>query len=352
MYRLTIEPIGETIEVEDGQSVLDACLRAGVFVPHACCHGRCSTCKVDVLEGDVDAGPASSFALMDFEREEGKRLACVATLRSDATIEADIEEDEDALYLPVEDYVGKVVERRMLTPTILGLTLEVEDDGIEFQAGQYVQLQVPGVERPRAFSMASSPSRTTRIELQIKRVPEGEGTTVLHEEVAVGDELPFSGPYGHFFVRHSHKRPVLLLAGGSGLSALRSMLFELAERREVDRVFLFHGARSFEELHCREELEALASDWPGLTYVPTICGEVPSDWTGELGRVDEVLPRHFPDGFAGHTAYVCGPPPMIEACIRTMMQGRLFEEHIYTEKFLTAANADAAGAKSPLFKRI
>ena len=67
---LTIEPLGETVEVADGQTMLDACLRAGIYLPHACGHGLCGSCKTDVLEGDVDHGTASSFALMDFEREE------------------------------------------------------------------------------------------------------------------------------------------------------------------------------------------------------------------------------------------------------------------------------------------
>ncbi len=90
-YELTIEPIGQTIEVEEGQTILDAALRAGIWLPHACCHGLCATCKVQVLDGEIDHGEASSFALMDFERDEGKTLACCARLESDVTIEAEIE---------------------------------------------------------------------------------------------------------------------------------------------------------------------------------------------------------------------------------------------------------------------
>ena len=92
-YELTIQPLGQTIEVEDGQTILDAALRAGIYLPHACCHGLCATCKVQVVDGEVEHGEASAFALMDFEREEQKCLACCATLQSDVTIEADIDED-------------------------------------------------------------------------------------------------------------------------------------------------------------------------------------------------------------------------------------------------------------------
>ena len=89
---LTIEPLGATIEVEEGQTILDAALRQGIYLPHACGTAR-GTCKVQVSEGEVDHGAANPFALMDFERDEGKTLACCATLQCDVTIEADIEED-------------------------------------------------------------------------------------------------------------------------------------------------------------------------------------------------------------------------------------------------------------------
>ena len=75
-YQLTLEPLGATIEVEEGQTILDAALRQGIYIPHACGHGLCGTCKVSVEDGDVDHGAANPFALMDFERDAGKTLAC------------------------------------------------------------------------------------------------------------------------------------------------------------------------------------------------------------------------------------------------------------------------------------
>ena len=75
-YQLTLEPLGATIEVEEGQTILDAALRQGIYIPHACGHGLCGTCKVTIESGDVDHGAANPFALMDFERDDGKTLMC------------------------------------------------------------------------------------------------------------------------------------------------------------------------------------------------------------------------------------------------------------------------------------
>ena len=160
-YELTIEPIGQTIEVEEGQTILDAALRAGIWLPHACCHGLCATCKVQVTDGEVDHGEASSFALMDFERDEGKTLACCARLESDVTIEAEIEEDPDAESIPVRDFPGTVSRIESLTPTIKGIFIEL-DEAIHFQAGQYVNVDIPSLGVSRAFSLANVPSTGPR----------------------------------------------------------------------------------------------------------------------------------------------------------------------------------------------
>ena len=149
-YQLTIEPLGETIDVEEGQSLLDAALRAGIWLPYACNHGVCGTCKVDVLDGSYEHNHASSFALMDIERDEGKCLACCATLESDAVIEAEVEEDDDAPTHAIEDYRATVSRLESLTPTILGIWLEIDGEGVEFEAGQYINLKIPGLEQPRA----------------------------------------------------------------------------------------------------------------------------------------------------------------------------------------------------------
>ena len=187
-YELTIEPLGQTIEVEDGQSILDAALRAGIYLPHACGHGLCGTCKVQVTDGEVEHGEASGFALMDYEREEGKCLACCATPQADVVIEAEIEEEPDARNLLVQDYGGVVSRIENLTPTIKGVWIEL-DAPIDFQAGQYVNLRIPGEPTARAFSIASAPGAGGEIELNIRHVPGGKVTGWVHEQLKAGERV-------------------------------------------------------------------------------------------------------------------------------------------------------------------
>ncbi|MBV8273461.1 MAG: 2Fe-2S iron-sulfur cluster binding domain-containing protein [Cupriavidus sp.] len=351
--QITIEPLGATLDVAEGQTLLDAALRSGVYIPHACGHGLCGTCKVQVTSGEVDHGAANPFALMDFEREEGKTLACCATALTDVCIEADIDEEPDARVIPVRDFAATVTRIETLTPTIKGLRLKL-DQPIDFQAGQYVMVEIPGLGQQRAFSIANAPAEvaeTGEIVLQVRRVPGGAGTGVLHEQVQVGDVLRVSGPYGRFFVRQSAGMPMLFVAGGSGLSSPRSMILDLLAGGCALPITLINGQRSLEELYGHDEFVDLAARHPNFQYVPVLSGEPEdSEWRGARGYAHDAARTLFDGQFAGHKAYLCGPPPMVEATIGTLMQGRLFEEDIYTEKFLSAADADAQ--RSPLFRRV
>lgn len=355
-YQLTFESTGQVLDVEDGQTILDASLRAGIYLPHACCHGLCATCKIDVTDGEVDHGAASNFALMDYEREEGKALACCATLQSDVTIDAEIEDEPDALNLPVQDYRGTVTRLADLTPTVKGVWIKLDaPDHMVFQAGQYINLVVPGEAQGRAFSIASAPTSTGEIELNIRRVPGGVVTGWVHDTLKVGEALRFSGPYGRFFVRQSQHEaqqlPYLFLAGGSGLSSPRSMILDLLAQGCTRAIALVNGARHQGELYHHDEFTALAAQHANFDYVPVLSNE-PEDggWVGARGFVHEAAKAHFANDFRARKAYLCGPPLMIEACIATLMQGRLFERDIYTEKFISAA--DAQQVRSPLFRTI
>lgn len=273
-YELTIEPLGQTIEIEEGQTILDAALRAGIYLPHACGHGLCATCKVQVVDGEVEHGAASSFALMDFEREEQKCLACCATVQSDITIEAEIEEDLDAENLPVRDYPATVSRIENLTPTIKGLWLKLDTpEGMHFQAGQYVNLVLPDGIGSRTFSIANAPQQGSEIELNIRIIPGGSGTTYVHERIKPGDRLTITGPYGRFFVKKSADMPVIFMAGGSGLSSPRSMILDLLGEGFSKPITLIYGQRNLSELYYHDEFLTLSQKYPNFNYVPVLSHE-------------------------------------------------------------------------------
>lgn len=129
------------------------------------------------------------------------------------------------------------------------------------------------------------------------------------------------------------------------------MILDLLARNETLPITLVYGARNLDELYYHEDFVALAQNHHNLRYVPALSDEpADSGWSGFRGYVHDAAKDAFANDFRGHKAYLCGPPVMIEACLATLMQGRLFERDIYTEKFFSAA--DAQQVRSPLFKRI
>jgi phenol hydroxylase P5 protein len=319
-----------------------------VWLPHACTHGTCGTCKAEVVDGEVDHGEASAFALMDFERDEGKALLCTARPRGDVTVEADVEAEDGVVFHPVEDFVGTVERLEPIARDTRRLVLRL-DRPIAFNPGQYVRLEVPGTTETRSYSMANPPREPDLLELQIKRAAGGVATDGwIFSTLAEGDEIRLSGPYGRFFLRDRGK-PAILLGGGTGLAPLMSMIRHVLENDLDQQLVLFHGGRARADLYDVERLQAWATAHPDrFAYRPCVSE---GDWEeAAAGHVPDVLLAEMPS-CAGHVAYVCGPPVMVDAALKALMKGRLFPRDIYREDFFNAADKAGGGIRSPLLKR-
>jgi phenol/toluene 2-monooxygenase (NADH) P5/A5 len=346
-YTVTVEPLEREVECREDQAILDACLRAGVWLPHACTHGTCGTCKVELLDGEVEHNDASDFALMEFERNEGKTLACVATPNSDVTIEADIEVEEGVVHYPVEDFTATLVSMEDIARETRRLVIEL-DHNVTFNPGQYVTIEVPGGDTTRTYSMANPPSEPGRIELQIRRTPGGLATDGwIFKNLAEGESLRLSGPYGRFFLREARSEPAILIGGGTGLAPLKSIVRHVLEGGLSHRLHLYQGARTRADLYDVDFFRGLESKHPDqFTYRPCLSDE---EWDGPQGLVTDVVAADFPT-CRGHTAYLCGPPPMVEAALKTLMKKRLFPKDIYREDFFDASDKATGGVRSPLLK--
>ena len=349
-YRVTVEPLGREIDCRADQTILDACLRNGVWLPHSCTHGTCATCKVEVLDGDVDHGESSSFALMDFERDEGKTLVCCARPQSDVVIEADVDVDDSIEVFPVSDFTGTVVVIEDIALDTKRVVVELDRD-LSFNAGQYMKLVVPGAGADRTYSMANPPTEARRLEFQIRRVPGGKATDGwVFAGLAVGDQIQLSGPYGRFVLRVGGDAPAVLIAGGTGLAPIASMIRHALVNGAYDgHLTLYQGARTREWLYDVEAFRELEAAYPEqFTYRPCLSEEAAEGFAS--GLVTDVLNADH-ESLRGHQGYVCGPPAMVEAALKALMGKRLFPRDIFREDFFNEGDKAAGGVRSPLIKR-
>lgn len=352
-YQVKVEPSGDVFEVEEGQAILDAALRSGVYLPHACSHGVCSACKIMVAEGEVDIGEASPFALLDEERADGLALACCAMPLADLVIEADVENEPDAEFRRVGDFQAVVTRIHDIAPRIRSIFLAVTGDGLDFQAGQYINLSIAGLESPpRAFSIASPPSSSNVIELNVALIEGGEVTHYLHNALQVGEVLSVSGPHGRFYVRKSLPESIIFLAAGSGLSGVKSMVMDLLENNDPRPITLIYGAHNEQEVYYWDLFEQYAREHANFTLLLAVSGNAsPSSDDEPWNCLQELLLDHFDGKFEGYNAYVCGSPSMVDNCVATLMRGRCFEKHLFVEKFYNYSHRSGS-SKHAVFKHL
>jgi propane monooxygenase reductase subunit len=343
-HRVRFEPVGIEIEVDEEQTVLRAASEQGLMLMHGCKEGQCAACKSFVLDGDdIELDRYSTFALPDYEKEEGFTLLCRAHVYEDVTIEL-LNFDEEMIRsgLPIQNAVAEVVSIDPVTHDLRHLVLRlIEPADITFFPGQYMDIAVPDSEATRSFSMANTSSREGgRLEFVIKVYPDGLFSSFLDSRLAVGDRLDLTGPFGVFTLREGHDEDIVFVGGGAGLAPILALLRSMAERGIDRRAAFYYGARRRRDLCFTDELRALEEKLPNFRYVPALSEPTDEEeWDGEVGLITDVVKRYESDLRRAH-AYLCGPPPMVEAAMPLLAQLGVPEKHIYYDKFTTTGGED------------
>ena len=340
-HTVRFEPVGIEMEADEDETILNAAFRQGLMLMHGCKEGQCAACKSFLLDGEVELEKYSTFALPDFEEAEGWTLLCRAHAQSDLEIEL-VNYDEELLRngIALQTARTRVEAIERLTHDIRLLRVRLlEPERLSFTPGQYVDVRIPGTEEHRSFSMANTATTGDALEFMIKLYPDGRFSGLLEQgQLAVGAELEVTGPYGVFTLRASSPRRIVFIGGGAGMAPILSLLRSLAEQGSQRSAVYYYGARRPEDLFGLEELAALAQVLPDFRFVPALSegGAREAGWTGETGLITDVVARHEAN-FDEVDAYLCGPPPMVDAAIALMAQMGAEEAHIYFDKFTTTA---------------
>jgi propane monooxygenase reductase subunit len=335
-FNVRLEPVGIEFEVDEDETVLKGAFRQGLMLMHGCKEGQCAACKSFLLDGEVDLERYSTFALNDYEKEEGWTLLCRAHAESDLEVEL-INYDEEILRsgVPIQTQQMRVETLEALTGDIRRLVLS-GDEELKFKPGQYVDIKIPGSDEVRSFSMANLPS--DQLEFMIKIYPDGKFSGLLaNEELKEGDELEVTGPYGVFTLREKSDRPLLFIGGGAGMAPLLCLLRAMADKGIEREVVYYYGARGPKDLFHLEELAELERQVPSFRFVPALseCGE-DEEWEGERGLITDVVTRLHQE-LGEVDAYLCGPPPMVDAAIAMLDQNGVPEARVFYDKFTTTA---------------
>jgi ferredoxin-NAD(P)+ reductase (naphthalene dioxygenase ferredoxin-specific) len=325
--RIRIAETGELFSAEDGETILAAAQRAGLPFSYSCQAGNCGSCKCELVEGDIFELEHSQYALSPAEHAQGLILACRSQAWGEATIRR--LSDEDIVVHPSRILDCRVAHLESLTHDITGLRLETGDAGsLVFSAGQYVNIDfAPGL--AKHYSMANTPMEDM-LEFQIRRMPGGRCSSFVADDLREGDSVVVSGPQGTSYLREQHRGPVLLIAGGSGLAPMQSILRTMLARGHPASIRLYFGVRAERDVYNELLLQDLARQHGNFRY-EIVLSEEGSARRG-AGFVHDAV-EHDLASVEGYKAYLAGPPAMVEAATAMLKAKGLASRDIHADAF-------------------
>ena len=363
----------EPLVVSGGSNLLTTLSNNKVFLPSACGGGgTCAMCKCQILEGGGDILPTEKGLLSRREQKEHYRIACQVKIRQDMKIRI-----PDEIF-KIQKFECKVRSNHSVATFIKELILELpKDQPLDFQAGGYIQIDVPQYElcykefdiedeyRPdwdkynlwdlnasndelifRAFSMASHPAEEGIIMLNVRiatppprdmHLPPGKASSYLFN-LKPGDMVTISGPYGEFFIKDT-KREMVYVGGGAGMAPMRSHLYHLFHtvKTRDRKISYWYGARSKREMFYDDNFKDIEKNFQNFSYNVALSEALPEDnWEGMTGFIHSALLENY---LKDHEEpeeieyYLCGPPMMIAAVQKMLDSLGVPEEMIAFDSF-------------------
>lgn len=316
-------------ECQPEQTLLDAAHQQGLALEYSCRTGRCGVCKARVLSGETHALQAEE-ALSPTEHADRYILTCCRTAVSDVSL--DIEDLGELATVQTQTLPCRIDTVQSLSPDVVEVTLRTPPTSkLHYLPGQYVDMIGKNGLR-RSYSIANAPRDDGRISLQIRRVENGQMSKYWFDEAGINDLLRLEGPLGTFCLRKNDKPQLLLLATGTGIAPIKSILEQLActaDTLEYSSIHLYWGGRTEQDIYWQPDFPTLP-----LHFTPVL-SRADEDWQGRKGYVQQAV---LEDGFplTEATVYACGAIEMIQSAHEQLITVGLDERHFYSDAFVSS----------------
>ncbi len=322
------------LSVEGGSTLLNTLSSERIFIPSACGgKATCGLCKVGVLEGAGPILPTEEPYLSPEDRKTFQRLSCQIKVKTNMKLTIPEE------LFNIKEFICPVESITDMTYDIKRLRLALpQGEQINFKAGQFMQIYSKpygkvSEEVFRAYSISSKATEKENLEFLIRLVPGGICTGYVHQALKEGDDLRLSGPYGDFYLRGEGMDELIMIAGGSGLAPIRSLVYDVIEKGLPHKIRFFFGANTLKDLYYQDEFAQIEKDYPQFQFIPCLARPDPEDnWQGVTGFVTVALEEQVQDA-QGKEAYLCGSPGMLDACIKILHNKGFEDTAIFYDKF-------------------
>jgi len=336
MPKITFQATGITTDAEPGEWMFEVCDRVKGGIPFSCKAGACGTCATPVLQGIENLAPPTAREARTLG-EAGldpatHRLPCLKdVMQGDVTFGTPIHAQGSAL----STHEVVVESFRPLNLTVAEVRFFVPKDSFTFSPGQYVIFHIPqtGQVVRRSYSISTPPSDRRHFEICVRAVAGGHGSNYIHR-LRPGNILKVEGPMGDFVLDEQSDRDILMIATGTGMSPIKSMLMHLLDKRSRRRVRLFFGVRHEADLFYTDLLRGLQAHYPEFEATVIQSQPDPGRWAGAKGRVTDLIDQRITAADAKNTeVYMCGGRPMIDEASAKLKALGFPEDRIHHERF-------------------
>lgn len=326
VHRVAVAGTDRTFEVEQGERILGAALRAGVWIPFECGWGSCGTCKMTLVEGEIEPLFADAPSISPRDARRSRILACQSTAKSDLVVKPTWVEPGARDGLATQPCAATLTERDEIGPGIFRLVFTL-DRVSSFHEGQHAIIDLGGGLR-RCYSMSNRPG-STNVEFIMKRYAGRAGSEAV-SSLMPGDPVQIEMPYGDMWIRDGNA-PVCLVAGGTGIAPILGMLRQLAASRTTRPVRVLYGANIHDELVCWHDLAELTEELHDAELVGTLT-TAHAGWTGVEGLVTHALEPML-ETLTGADFYIAGPPVMTYAVTGLLKEAGIQLDRIRYDSF-------------------
>lgn len=327
-----------------GQRILYAGLANGIHLPYECGSGTCGTCKARLVSGQVD-DQWPQAAGRKYLKQPEEFLMCQGVARSDCSLEVAtfVYNMDPGACAPVENR-GRLINPRLLTHDVIALSIELEAP-CDFDAGQFMMVQVSGVPGYRGYSMVNFERGAHKLDFVVKKKPGGGASKWLFNGGVEGKEVELFGPLGSATFFPNLAKNILCIAGGSGIAGMMSILGRACQERYFEQFsgHVFFGVRSMIDTFYLDELSRYGNEFSQKLHVTVALSDedVPAGVAQKYpalafdrGLVHEVAARHMKGTYQNVRAYLAGPPPAVDAAIRMLLlEAKLTTDNIRYDKF-------------------
>ena len=337
MYKVALnfeDGVTRFVQTLPGENVADAAYRSGLNIPLDCRDGACGTCKCHCESGQYEMDGYIDDALSSSEAVQRYVLTCCMVPETDCVVTVPAS-SEVCVRSQLADVHAKISEINFLSSSTLRFTVASDQvRAMHFLPGQYVNIQVPGTDQNRAYSFSSMINADTEsVSFLIRVIPNGVMSGYMSTKAKVGDAITLRGPYGSFYLRDV-QRPVLMLAGGTGLAPFLAMLDKLEKEELLHPVHLIYGVNNDTDLVELDKLEAYTKRLDNFSYIACVA-DPKSRWEQKgyvTHHMDSVAMLDAPE----FDLYLCGPPPMVEAVSQYLKDHSIQPSHFFYEKFASS----------------